>query len=114
MFRSVVRVTTPHIGDNMFGIVILLKLIARSQTHIFRIVLEILFQNAGPAPSPLGQMPPNDGLPGGPMPPGFFPVSTSLVGVDSAKIIFPVTLLAFLISGWHISLPHNTIRIYMT
>jgi hypothetical protein len=35
-----------------------------------------LFQNAGPAPSPLGQMPPNDGLPGGPMPPGFFPVST--------------------------------------
>ncbi|KAJ9581925.1 hypothetical protein L9F63_003745, partial [Diploptera punctata] len=32
--------------------------------------------NAGPAPSPLGQMPPNDGLPGGPMPPGFFPNST--------------------------------------
>ncbi|XP_063995411.1 single-stranded DNA-binding protein 3 isoform X5 [Diachasmimorpha longicaudata] len=29
--------------------------------------------NAGPAPSPLGQMPPNDGMPGGPMPPGFFP-----------------------------------------
>ena len=27
------------------------------------------------APSPLGQMPPNDGMPGGPMPPGFFPVS---------------------------------------
>lgn len=35
-----------------------------------------MFQNAGPAPSPLGQMPPNDGIPGGPgMPPGFFPVS---------------------------------------
>lgn len=32
-------------------------------------------QNAGPAPSPLGQMPPNDGMPGGQMPPGFFPVS---------------------------------------
>ncbi|XP_059488423.1 single-stranded DNA-binding protein 3 isoform X6 [Neocloeon triangulifer] len=32
--------------------------------------------NAGPAPSPLGQMPPNDGMPGGPMPPGFFPNST--------------------------------------
>ncbi|XP_057324550.1 single-stranded DNA-binding protein 3 isoform X5 [Microplitis mediator] len=29
--------------------------------------------NAGPAPSPLGQMPPNDGMPGGPIPPGFFP-----------------------------------------
>ncbi|XP_058806457.1 single-stranded DNA-binding protein 3 isoform X4 [Phymastichus coffea] len=28
--------------------------------------------NAGPAPSPLGQMPPNDGMPGGPMPPNFF------------------------------------------
>ncbi|XP_013400469.1 single-stranded DNA-binding protein 3 isoform X3 [Lingula anatina] len=25
------------------------------------------------APSPLGQMPPQDGMPGGPMPPGFFP-----------------------------------------
>ncbi|XP_047473507.1 single-stranded DNA-binding protein 3-like isoform X5 [Penaeus chinensis] len=30
--------------------------------------------NAGPAPSPIGQMPPSDGMgPGGPMPPGFFP-----------------------------------------
>uniref|UniRef100_A0A1B6K1G5 Uncharacterized protein n=1 Tax=Homalodisca liturata TaxID=320908 RepID=A0A1B6K1G5_9HEMI len=29
--------------------------------------------NAGPTPSPLGQMPPSDGMPGGPMPPGFFP-----------------------------------------
>ncbi|XP_051167528.1 single-stranded DNA-binding protein 3 isoform X5 [Leptopilina boulardi] len=28
--------------------------------------------NAGPAPSPLGQMPPNEGMPGGPIPPGFF------------------------------------------
>lgn len=27
------------------------------------------------APSPLGQMPPNDGMAGGPMPPGFFPNS---------------------------------------
>ena len=27
------------------------------------------------APSPLGQMAPNDGIPGGPMGPGFFPVS---------------------------------------
>ncbi|VVC41039.1 Hypothetical protein CINCED_3A009676 [Cinara cedri] len=29
--------------------------------------------NAGPSPSPLGQMPPTDGMPGGPMPGGFFP-----------------------------------------
>ncbi|XP_065199798.1 single-stranded DNA-binding protein 3-like isoform X1 [Planococcus citri] len=29
--------------------------------------------NAGPAPSPIGQMPPNDGMSGGAMPPGFFP-----------------------------------------
>ncbi|XP_060537443.1 single-stranded DNA-binding protein 3 isoform X4 [Cylas formicarius] len=32
--------------------------------------------NTGPAPSPLGQMPPTDGMPGGPIPPGFFPNST--------------------------------------
>ncbi|CAI6371666.1 unnamed protein product [Macrosiphum euphorbiae] len=32
--------------------------------------------NAGPSPSPLGQMPPNDGMPGGPMPGGFFPNSS--------------------------------------
>lgn len=32
-------------------------------------------QNAA-APSPLGQMNPQDGMSGGPMPPGFFPVST--------------------------------------
>ncbi|XP_076061708.1 sequence-specific single-stranded DNA-binding protein isoform X5 [Oratosquilla oratoria] len=29
--------------------------------------------NAGPAPSPLSQMPPTDGMGPGPMPPGFFP-----------------------------------------
>lgn len=34
----------------------------------------LILQNTGPAPSPLGQMPPNDGMPGGPIPPGFFPV----------------------------------------
>ncbi|XP_039299197.1 single-stranded DNA-binding protein 3 isoform X11 [Nilaparvata lugens] len=32
-----------------------------------------LSHNTGPAPSPMSQMPPNDGMPGGPMPPGFFP-----------------------------------------
>uniref|UniRef100_A0A1L8DX70 Putative sequence-specific single-stranded-dna-binding protein n=2 Tax=Nyssomyia neivai TaxID=330878 RepID=A0A1L8DX70_9DIPT len=31
--------------------------------------------NTGPAPSPLGTLPPNDGMPGGPMAPNFFPVS---------------------------------------
>ncbi|XP_046747483.1 single-stranded DNA-binding protein 3 isoform X8 [Diprion similis] len=34
--------------------------------------------NAGAAPSPLGQMPPNDGMPGGPMPPGFFPNNSTM------------------------------------
>ncbi|KAK2583810.1 hypothetical protein KPH14_009708 [Odynerus spinipes] len=34
--------------------------------------------NAGPAPSPIGQMPPNDGMPGGPMPPAFFPVMVTI------------------------------------
>ncbi|XP_050444459.1 single-stranded DNA-binding protein 3-like isoform X3 [Adelges cooleyi] len=29
--------------------------------------------NSGPSPSPLGQIPPNDGMPGGPLPGGFFP-----------------------------------------
>ena len=33
----------------------------------------LMLQNAGPAPSPIGQMPPSD-MPGGPMP-NFFPVS---------------------------------------
>jgi hypothetical protein len=48
--------------------------------------MNVLFsQNAGPAPSPLGQMPPNDGMPGGPMPPGFFPVSTLLVYLNTLK-----------------------------
>lgn len=45
-----------------------------------------LFQNAA-APSPLGQMPPQDGMPGGPMPGGpggFFPVSfTQLVQMSA-------------------------------
>lgn len=38
------------------------------------IIIVLSLQNPS-APSPLGQMPPNDGMPGGPMPPaGFFPV----------------------------------------
>ncbi|KAG5667608.1 hypothetical protein PVAND_015583 [Polypedilum vanderplanki] len=32
--------------------------------------------NSGPAPSPLGQLPANEGMPGGPMAPGFFPNSS--------------------------------------
>lgn len=35
-----------------------------------------VFQSAAAAPSPvMGGMPPGDGMPGGPMPPGFFQVS---------------------------------------
>lgn len=42
------------------------------------IILYLFIQNSN-APSPLGQMPPSDGMPGGPMPPaGFFPVSVPL------------------------------------
>lgn len=37
------------------------------------------YQNAGAAPSPLGQLPPNDGMPGGPMAPTFFPVSNDVL-----------------------------------
>lgn len=34
-----------------------------------------VFQSAAAAPSPvMGNMPPNDAMPGGPMPPGFFQV----------------------------------------
>lgn len=32
--------------------------------------------NAGPAQSPIGQIPPNEGMPGGPMPPTIFPNAT--------------------------------------
>ena len=50
----------------------------------FRLPQKLIFQNfctflfllQNPAAqSPLGQMPPQDGMPGGPIPPGFFPVS---------------------------------------
>lgn len=38
-----------------------------------------VFQSAAAAPSPvMGNMPPNDGMPGGPMPPGFFQVRSAL------------------------------------
>lgn len=38
-------------------------------------VCAFLFQSAAAAPSPvMGNMPPNDAMPGGPMPPGFFQV----------------------------------------
>ena len=57
------------------------------------LVCIFVFQNAGPAPSPLGQMPPNDGMgPGGPIPPGFFPVSGS-VDKDSLSIAVVPNLL---------------------
>lgn len=39
------------------------------------VLLWLFFQSAAAAPSPvMGNMPPNDGMPGGPMPPGFFQV----------------------------------------
>lgn len=42
---------------------------------IILLIRLFIFQNPT-APSPLGQIPPNDGMPGGPMAPaGFFPVS---------------------------------------
>jgi hypothetical protein len=47
--------------------------------------------NTGPAPSPLGQMPPADGMPGGPIPPGFFPVNNTTL-----KIITVNAFLLFL------------------
>lgn len=40
--------------------------------------------NAGPAPSPLGQMPPNEGMgPGGPMGSNFFPVRREAMTIDN-------------------------------
>lgn len=39
----------------------------------------LVFQSAAAAPSPvMGNMPPNDAMPGGPMPPGFFQVCRTL------------------------------------
>lgn len=45
----------------------------------FAFLLLTNIQNAGPAPSPIGQLPPNEGMPGGPMAPNFFPVSVGSV-----------------------------------
>lgn len=45
-----------------------------------------VFQSAAAAPSPvMGNMPPNDTMPGGPMPPGFFQVCLTL----SVNVLFP-------------------------
>ena len=57
-------------------------------------------QNAGPAPSPLGQIPPNESMPGGPMAPNFFPVSsfpenTLLVAEGSITTYFPIWFHSF-------------------
>lgn len=42
-------------------------------------VVFFVSQSAAAAPSPvMGGMPPGEGMPGGPMPPGFFQVSPSL------------------------------------
>lgn len=45
--------------------------------------------NAGPAPSPLGQMPPNEGMgPGGPMGSNFFPVRREWRCGRGTKLIY--------------------------
>lgn len=49
-----------------------------------------LFQSAAAAPSPvMGNMPPNDAMPGGPMPPGFFQVHPAL---SAATLLTPPSL----------------------
>lgn len=45
----------------------------------------VFFQSAAAAPSPvMGNMPPNDGMPGGPMPPGFFQVRETTFSLTSS------------------------------
>lgn len=61
-------------------------------------------QNTGPAPSPLGQMPPNDGMPGGPIPPGFFQVS-------SRRMIFFIDLHNITIASHFDSLSGNRVTV---
>lgn len=51
-------------------------------------------QNAGPAPSPIGQMPPNE-MSGGPMP-GFFPVSKNCFNENFVFKFFIFFILFFL------------------
>lgn len=49
-----------------------------------------LFQSAAAAPSPvMGNMPPNDAMPGGPMPPGFFQVHAA---PSAATLLTPPSL----------------------
>lgn len=46
-----------------------------TESKLCFVVFVVFFQSAAAAPSPvMGNMPPNDGMPGGPMPPGFFQV----------------------------------------
>lgn len=52
----------------------LLKTERKTRKNLTNIKYFFIFQNAGPAPSPLGQLPP-EGMPSGHMPPNFFPVS---------------------------------------
>lgn len=64
-------------------------------------------KNAGPAPSPIGQLPPNEGMPGGPMAPNFFPVSSTQCLYDRRKwamsINFIVRFFFFFLNGWNIN-----------
>lgn len=65
-----------------------------------------LFQSAAAAPSPvMGNMPPNDGMPGGPMPPGFFQVRAALsfphLPVQPPPLTLCVKLLPFFCPSPH-------------
>lgn len=72
-----------------------------------------LLQNAGPAQSPLGQIPPNDGMPGGPMPPGFFPVSCSISSRSIHKFL-SFLFIIYMSLAWsthmHVAKPRKTKR----
>lgn len=65
-----------------------------------------VFQSAAAAPSPvMGNMPPNDAMPGGPMPPGFFQVWLT----PSVTVLFtppspPITLISVSLPFAHLTL----------
>lgn len=62
-----------------------------------------VFQSAAAAPSPvMGNMPPNDAMPGGPMPPGFFQVRPSAPPHLSAALPLHCSLLHTSISCEHL------------
>lgn len=63
-----------------------------------------MFQSAAAAPSPvMGNMPPNDAMPGGPMPPGFFQVRPSAPPHLSAALLFSPPYIYFLRTPSHLT-----------